>query len=68
MDNLSKQLKDAHRKEREPNIRDRIVAVQMVHVNNMNIGEVAASLFRTPEWVNQWIERFDEKGIRSYAY
>ncbi|MDI1495114.1 MAG: Transposase [Cenarchaeum symbiont of Oopsacas minuta] len=63
MDNLSKQLKDAHRKEREPNIRDRIVAVQMVHVNNMNIGEVAAGLFRTPEWVNQWIERFDEKGI-----
>ena len=34
MDNISKQLKAAHRKERDPNIRDRILVIQTLYLHH----------------------------------
>ena len=49
MDNLNKQLKTAHRKEKDPNTPDRILVIHMIRVNGKDIGETASNLLKCPE-------------------
>ena len=40
-----------------------MLAVHMVRVREMSIGETAANLMRSERWVHKWLKRFDTGGL-----
>ena len=42
-----------------------MVAVRMVRVRKISIGETAANLMRSTRWVRNWLHRYDEGGFDS---
>lgn len=56
-------LRKAYRKERDPRVKIRMVAVNMVCMDNESIRHTADSLMRCPNWVAMWAERFKEGGV-----
>lgn len=56
-------LRKAYRKERDPRVKIRMAAVNMVCMNNESIQHTADSLMQCPNWVSMWVERFKEGGI-----
>ena len=59
----SEDLKKAYKKERDPRVKIRMAAVNMVCMNNESIQHAADSLMQCPNWVSFWVERFREGGI-----
>ena len=55
-------LEKAYRKEKDSRVVPRMLAVHMVCVCKMSIGETAASLMRSERWVYKWLKRFDIGG------
>ncbi len=59
----SEDLKKAYKREKNPRVKIRMAAVNMVCMNNESIQHVADSLMQCPNWVSFWVERFkEEKG------
>ena len=58
-----KGLKGAYRKEKDPKVVARILAVRMVHVRKAGIDETVAHLMRSARWVHKWLHRYDEGGL-----
>ena len=56
-------MEKAYRKEKDSRMTIRMVAVHMVRVRNLSIGETAANLMRSERWVHTWLERFDAGGL-----
>ena len=52
------ELEEAYRKEKDPKVVLRVLAVHMVRVREMSIGETAANLMRSERWVHKWLEAF----------
>ena len=59
------ELEEAYRKEKDPRVVLRVLAVHMVRVRKMSIGETAANLMRSERWVHKWLKRFDAGGLDS---
>ncbi len=60
----SKDLKKAYKKEKDLHVRARILAVNMVCMNNESIQFAADTLLQCPTWVAMWwVQRFKEGGI-----
>ena len=57
------ELKKACRKEKDPMVAARMLAVHMVYVRKAGIGETAAHLMRSARWVRNWLRRYDEGGL-----
>ena len=57
------ELEKAYRKEKDSRVVLRMLAVHMVCVRQMSMGETAASLMRSERWVHKWPERFDTGGL-----
>ena len=57
------ELEKAYRKERDFRVVLRMLAVHMVRVCKMSIGETAANLMRSDRWVHTWLMRFDAGGL-----
>ena len=57
------ELEKAYRKEKDSGMVFRMLAVYMVHVRKMSIGETATNLMRAERWVCKWLERFDTGGL-----
>ena len=56
-------LKKAYKKEKDPRVKIRMAAVNMVCINGRNVREAADNLMQCPSWVSFWVERFREGGI-----
>lgn len=56
-------LRKAYKKERDPRVKIRMAAVNMVCMNGQDVRHVADSLMQCPGWVSFWVERFREGGI-----
>ncbi len=56
-------LKKAYRKTRDPRVKIRTVAVNIVCTNNESIQHTADSLMKCSNWVSMWVERFKEGSI-----
>ncbi len=61
----SKDLKKAYKKEKDLHVRARILAVNMVCMNNTSIQFAADTLLQCPNWVAMWVKRFKEGGIEA---
>ena len=59
------ELKEAYRKEKDPMVAARMLAVHMVYVRKAGIDETAAHLMRSARWVRNWLHRYDEGGLRA---
>ena len=57
------ELKEAYRKEKDPRVVARMLAVHMVYVRKAGIDETAAHLMRSARWVRNWLHRYDEGGL-----
>ena len=57
------ELKEAYRKEKDPRVVARMLAVHMVYVRKAGIDETAAHLMRSARWVHNWLHRYDEGGL-----
>ena len=57
------ELKKACRKEKDPMVAARMLAVHMVCVRKAGIDETAAHLMRSARWVRNWLHRYDEGGL-----
>ena len=57
------ELKEAYRKEKDPMVAARMLAVHMVYVRKAGIDETAAHLMRSARWVRNWLHRYDEGGL-----
>ena len=57
------ELKEAYRKEKDPRVVARMLAVHMVYVRKAGIDETAAHLMRSARWVRNWLRRYDEGGL-----
>ena len=57
------ELEKAYRKEKDSRAVPRMLAVHMVRVREMSIGETAANLMRSERRVRKWLERFDTGGL-----
>ena len=66
------ELKEAYRKEKDPKVVARMLAVHMVYVRKAGIDETAAHLMRSARWVHNWLRecsrctwlhRYDEGGL-----
>ena len=59
-----KGLKGAYRKEKDPKVVARMLAVHMVYTcAKLGIDETAAHLMRSARWVRKWLHRYDERGL-----
>ena len=58
-----KGLKGAYRKEKDPKVVARMLAVRMVYVRKAGIDETAAHLMRSARWVRKWLHRYDKGGL-----
>ena len=57
------ELKEVYRKEKDPRVVARMLAVHMVYVRKAGIDETAAHLMRSARWVRNWLHRYDEGGL-----
>ena len=57
------ELKEAYRKEKDPRVAARMLAVHTVYVRKAGIDETAAHLMRSARWVRNWLHRYDEGGL-----
>ena len=57
------ELEKAYKKEKNPKVAARMLAVHMVCVRGKSAGETAANLMRTHKWVYGWLERYDAGGL-----
>ena len=57
------ELKKACRKEKDPMVAARMLAVHMVYVRKAGIDETAAHLMRSARWVRNWLRLYDEGGL-----
>ena len=48
------ELRKAYRKEKDPSIKIRMAAINMVCMNNCSIQDAADSLMKCPNWVSGW--------------
>lgn len=58
-----KELYLAFKKEKNPKIRSRMLAVHMVRVRGLGVEEVAANLMQSANWVRMWVGRYDLGGL-----
>ena len=64
MDEIKREeLEKACKKERDHMVRTRMVAVRMVRVLGMSVGDTADIQVRCPTWVRDWLRRYDEGGL-----
>jgi len=56
-------LKKAYKKERDPRVRVRMVAANMVCILDYSISDTAELLMECPDRVSHWARRFEEGGI-----
>ena len=66
MDNTKREELEKARK-RIHKVRTWMVAVRMVRVRNMPVGETADILIRYSTWVRDWLRRYDEGGLEWHA-
>ena len=57
-------LEKACKKEKDQNIRTRMVAVRMVRVLDMSADETASIRVHCPTWVRDWLRCYDEGGLK----
>ena len=57
------ELEKACRKEKDSRVILRMLAVHMVLVRKISVGETAANLMRSERWVRTWLERLDAGGF-----
>ena len=60
-------LKMTYKKEKDPHIRSRILAVHMVCVLNKSVDATAEITMQCPEWVTKWVQRYREGGTEALA-
>ncbi len=58
------ELEKAYKKEKDHKVRTRMVVVRMVRVCNMSVKETADIQGRSPNWVRNWLRRFDDGGLQ----
>ena len=64
MDNTKREeLEKACKKEKNHKVRTRMIAVRMVRARNISVDETADILIRCPNWVRNWLRRYDEGGL-----
>ena len=64
MDDIKREeLKETYRKEKDPRVVARMLAVRMVYVRKAGIDETAAHFMRSARWVRNWLHRYDEGGL-----
>ena len=56
------ELEKAYKKEKNPRVAARMLAVHMVHVREKSVSATAANLMRTDKWVYDWLKHFDAGG------
>ena len=56
-------LKKAYKKEKDPRVKIRMAAVNMVAIRGKSLQETADNLMQCPNWVSYWVERFREGGL-----
>jgi len=56
-------LKKAYKKERDPRVRVRMVAANMVCILDYSISDTAELLMECPDLVSHWARLFEEGGI-----
>ena len=57
------EFKKARKQEKDPKVRERIIAVHMVLNKKLDIQTIADSLMQCPNWVTKWVQRYEEGGI-----
>ena len=57
------ELKEAYKKEKDPRVVARMLAVHMVYARKAGIDETAAHLMRSARWARNWLRRYDEEGL-----
>ena len=64
MDNIKREeLEKACKKEKDHKVRTRMVTVRMVRARNMSVSETTDIQGRCPNWVRNWLRRYDEGGL-----
>ena len=56
------ELERACRGEKDRKVRSRMLAVRMVRVHNLSVEEAADYMMQCPNWVRNWLRRYDEGG------
>ena len=56
-------LENAYKKEKDPKVAARVLAVHTVHVREKSIAETGADLMRSDKWAYNWLKRFDAGGL-----
>ena len=57
------ELGKAYKKEKNPRVAARMLAVHMIYVREKSVSVTAADLMRTDKWVYDWLKRFDAGGL-----
>ena len=57
------ELKEAYRKEKDPRVVARMLAVHMVYARKAGMDETATHLMRSVRWVRNRLRRYDEGGL-----
>ena len=60
---MLEELEKAYKKEKDHKVRTRMIAVRMVRARNISVDETADILIRCPNWVRNWLRRYDEGGL-----
>ncbi len=63
---IPEDFKKAYKKEKDPKIRPRMLAVHMYYVRNKDVQEIAQDLLQCPNWVTRWVERFEKEGLDGF--
>ena len=58
-------FKEAYEKEKDPDVKIRMAAVNMIHVENQDAKVVARGLLKSRDWAYFWVRRFREGGIEA---
>ena len=66
-DTKQEELEKACKKEKNHKVRARMVTVCMVRVRNMSVSETADIQGRYPNWVRDWLCRYDERGLEGHV-
>ena len=53
----------AFKKEKDPKMRSRMLAVHMVRNRGLGVEETAENLMQSPNWVRMWVGRYDQGGF-----
>ena len=67
-DTKREELEKACKKEKDQKVQTRMIAVRMVRVRNMSVSETADIQGRCPNWVRDWLRRYDEGGLERRAH